>query len=94
MTLRVGINGFGRIGRLSARAIYELKMRGDIEIAAINDPGVNNVHLLKYDSVHGRAPMHIVRDSADEMHIRNVMLNLLDNANKYTTEKPMIRIST
>ena len=69
MALRVGINGFGRIGRLSARAIYELNRRGEIEIAAINDPGVNNVHLLKYDSIHGRAPMHIVRDSADLMHI-------------------------
>lgn len=69
MTLRIGINGFGRIGRLTARAVYEMGRRKEIEIAVINDPGVNNVHLLKYDSVHGRAPMHIVRDSADEMHI-------------------------
>lgn len=69
MTLRIGINGFGRIGRLAVRAVYEMRRRGEIEIAAINDPGVNNVHLLKYDSVHGRAPMHIVRDSADLMHI-------------------------
>lgn len=68
MALRIGINGFGRIGRLAARGIYETG-RKDMVLAAINDPGVNNVHLLKYDSVHGRAPMHVVRDSADLMHI-------------------------
>jgi glyceraldehyde 3-phosphate dehydrogenase len=82
MALRVGINGFGRIGRLSARAIYEMQKRGEIEIAAINDPGVNNVHLLKYDSVHGRAPMHIVRDSADIMHIAD------DEIPRYRTREP------
>ena len=38
MTLKVGINGFGRIGRLAARAIIEAN-RDDIEIAGINDPG-------------------------------------------------------
>ncbi len=82
MTLRIGINGFGRIGRLSARAIYEMNRRGEVAIAAINDPGVNNVHLLKYDSVHGRAPMHIVRDSADMMHIAD------DEIPRYRTRAP------
>lgn len=82
MALRVGINGFGRIGRLSARAIYEMQRRGEIEIAAINDPGVNNVHLLKYDSVHGRAPMHIVRGSADLTHIAD------DEIPRYRTREP------
>ncbi|MGB4056590.1 MAG: type I glyceraldehyde-3-phosphate dehydrogenase [Alphaproteobacteria bacterium] len=82
MTLRIGINGFGRIGRLTARAVYEMQRRGEIEIAAINDPGVNNVHLLKYDSVHGRAPMHIVRDSADLMHIAD------DEIPRYRTREP------
>ncbi len=82
MTLRIGINGFGRIGRLAARAIYETGRRNEIEIAAINDPGVNNVHLLKYDSVHGRAPMHVVRDSADEMHIAD------DAIPRYRTRNP------
>jgi len=50
--LRVGINGFGRIGRLVARVIQE---RDDIELAAINDIGnaKTGAHLLKYDSVHG-----------------------------------------
>ncbi len=54
MTLRVGINGFGRIGRLVLRAAYESK-RKDIEFVGINDLGspADNAHLLKYDSVHG-----------------------------------------
>ncbi|NBX67289.1 MAG: type I glyceraldehyde-3-phosphate dehydrogenase [Proteobacteria bacterium] len=57
MTVRVAINGFGRIGRLVARALYE-SGRKDIEIVAINDlaDAATNAHLLKYDSVHGRFP--------------------------------------
>ncbi len=54
MAIRVGINGFGRIGRLVFRAIQE---RGeDVQVVAINDLGSveANAHLLKYDSVHGR----------------------------------------
>ena len=55
MTLKVAINGFGRIGRNVLRAIIE-SARTDIEVIAINDLGSvkNNAHLLKYDSVHGR----------------------------------------
>ncbi len=54
MTVRVGINGFGRIGRNVLRAIKEYN-RTDVSIVAINDIGdlKTNVHLLKYDSVHG-----------------------------------------
>ncbi len=57
MTVRVGINGFGRIGRLVYRAAMEAG-RGDIEFVAINDLGsaADNAHLLTYDSVHGRFP--------------------------------------
>jgi len=57
MAVRVGINGFGRIGRLVLRAAAESK-RSDIEFVAINDLGTAeaNAHLLKYDSVHGRYP--------------------------------------
>jgi glyceraldehyde 3-phosphate dehydrogenase len=55
MTVRVAINGFGRIGRLVLRSIVEHGRR-DIEVVAINDlgPVETNAHLLKYDSVHGR----------------------------------------
>ena len=54
MTIKVGINGFGRIGRLLYRAAIERK--ADIEFVAINDlaDAKTNAHLLKYDSVHGR----------------------------------------
>ncbi len=57
MTIKVAINGFGRIGRLVLRAAYEHK-NDDIEIVAINDLGSAkvNAHLLKYDSVHGVFP--------------------------------------
>lgn len=61
MTLRVAINGFGRIGRLVARAIIE-SGRDDVELVAINDPGGNFFPLLKYDSVHGRAPFEVERN--------------------------------
>ncbi len=53
MAVRVGINGFGRIGRIFFRAAHQ---RGDVEVVAINDltsPSIN-AHLLKYDSTHGR----------------------------------------
>jgi glyceraldehyde 3-phosphate dehydrogenase len=57
MTLRVAINGFGRIGRLVLRAAYEAK-RKDVEFVGINDLGSveANAHLVKYDSVHGTFP--------------------------------------
>ncbi len=57
MTIKVAINGFGRIGRLVLRAAYE-NNRNDIEVVAINDLGSAkvNAHLLKYDSVHGVFP--------------------------------------
>ena len=57
MTVRVAINGFGRIGRNILRAIAE-SGRNDIEVVGINDlgPVETNAHLLRYDSVHGRFP--------------------------------------
>src|SRR5258708_4663187 len=57
MTVRVAINGFGRIGRNILRAIAE-SGREDIEVVALNDlgPVETNAHLLRYDSVHGRFP--------------------------------------
>ena len=57
MSVRVAINGFGRIGRNILRAIVEAG-RQDIEIVAINDlaPVETNAHLLRYNTVHGRFP--------------------------------------
>jgi len=63
MSLRVAINGFGRIGRLVLRAIVE-SGRKDIVVVAVNDlgPVETNAHLLRYDSVHGRFPGEVKVD--------------------------------
>jgi len=63
MALRVAINGFGRIGRLVLRSLYEHGRR-DIEVVAINDlgPVETNAHLLRYDSTHGRFPGTVTVD--------------------------------
>ena len=60
MTIKIAINGFGRIGRLAYRALLE-SGRKDIEVVAINDlaSAETNAHLLRYDSVHGRFPMEV-----------------------------------
>jgi glyceraldehyde 3-phosphate dehydrogenase len=60
MTVKVAINGFGRIGRNVLRAIIE-SGRTDIEVIAINDlgPVETNAHLLRFDSVHGRFPASV-----------------------------------
>jgi len=57
MTVKVAINGFGRIGRLVLRAMAE-SGRDDLQVVAINDLGSTeaNAHLFRYDSVHGRFP--------------------------------------
>ena len=58
MTIKVAINGYGRIGRNILRAHYEGGKKHDIEIVAINDLGdvKTNVHLTKYDTAHGKFP--------------------------------------
>src|SRR3954454_1151119 len=60
MTVKVAINGFGRIGRNILRAIVE-SGRKDIEVVAVNDlgPVETNAHLLRFDSVHGRFPSEV-----------------------------------
>jgi glyceraldehyde 3-phosphate dehydrogenase len=69
MTVKVGINGFGRIGRNILRAIVE-SGRTDIEVVAINDlgPVETNAHLIRYDSVHGRFPGE-VKTSEDTIDV-------------------------
>jgi glyceraldehyde 3-phosphate dehydrogenase len=72
MTVRVSINGFGRIGRLVLRAIVESK-RTDIQVVGINDLGSPeaNAHLVKYDSVHGVLPADVSVDG-DKLIIGNM----------------------
>lgn len=69
MAVKVGINGFGRIGRNVLRGIIE-SGRNDIEVVAINDlgPVETNAHLLRYDSVHGRFP-HEVTVNGDTLDV-------------------------
>jgi len=71
MSVRVAINGFGRIGRNVLRAIAEAD-RKDIEVVAINDlaPVETNAHLLRFDSVHGRFPGE-VKVSSDSISLGN-----------------------
>ncbi|HLT10547.1 MAG TPA: type I glyceraldehyde-3-phosphate dehydrogenase [Micromonosporaceae bacterium] len=68
MTVRVGINGFGRIGRNFYRAV--LASGADVELVAVNDLTDNATlaHLLKYDSILGRLP-HDVKATADEISV-------------------------
>ncbi|HLX87643.1 MAG TPA: type I glyceraldehyde-3-phosphate dehydrogenase [Acidimicrobiales bacterium] len=68
MTVRVGINGFGRIGRNFYRAAY--KGGADVEIVGVNDlvPAETNAHLLKYDSTHGTLPAE-VKPTADGISV-------------------------
>ena len=69
MTVKVAINGFGRIGRLVLRAIIE-SGRKDIEVLGLNDlgPVETNAHLFRYDTVHGRFPGE-VKTKGDQMDV-------------------------
>ena len=61
MRVKLGINGFGRIGRYVLRAAYSSDYRDNVEIVHINNlsPASQAMHLLKYDSVHGRFPLTV-----------------------------------
>ncbi|BBI74982.1 type I glyceraldehyde-3-phosphate dehydrogenase [Vreelandella aquamarina] len=65
MTIRVAINGFGRIGRNVLRALYENGYRDRVQVVAINDlgdPSLNS-HLLRHDTVHGHFPFSVEHDA-------------------------------
>ena len=64
MAIKVGINGYGRIGRNVLRALYESKRNGEIQIVAINDLGNSqtNAHLTRHDTAHGRFPGEVAVD--------------------------------
>ena len=61
MTIKVAINGFGRIGRMVLRAHYEGGKKHPLQFVAVNDLGdaATNAHLLKYDTAHGRFPARV-----------------------------------
>jgi len=58
MAIKIGINGYGRIGRNVLRALYEGKRTGELQIVALNDLGdaATNAHLTRFDTAHGRFP--------------------------------------
>jgi glyceraldehyde 3-phosphate dehydrogenase len=72
MTIKVAINGFGRIGRMVLRAHYEAKKKHDLQFVAVNDLGDahTNAHLLKYDTAHGPFPAS-VRVEGDSIVVNN-----------------------
>lgn len=67
MTIRIAINGYGRIGRNILRAHYERKLHPDIQIVALNDLGdiETNVHLTRYDTTHGKFPGEVTISGND-----------------------------
>jgi glyceraldehyde 3-phosphate dehydrogenase len=82
MTVRVAINGYGRIGRNTLRALYENGKKHDIEIVAINDLGdaQTNAHLTQYDTAHGRFPGTVTVDG-DYMVVNGDRIRVLANRN-------------
>ena len=71
MTIKVAINGFGRIGRMVLRAHYEGGKKHPLQFVAVNDLGdaATNAHLLKYDTAHGAFPAKV------EVKERNIVVN-------------------
>ena len=82
MTIKVAINGYGRIGRNVLRAHYEGGKRHDIEIVAINDLGKpeTNAHLTQYDTAHGKFPGTVSVDD-DCMVVNGDRIKVLANRN-------------
>jgi glyceraldehyde 3-phosphate dehydrogenase len=87
MAVKVGINGFGRIGRLVARAILE-KKNTDLELMAVNDitDAKTNAYLFKYDSVHGRFPGEVAQAGDDAISVNGKIIKVL--AKKDPSELP------
>ena len=81
MAVKIGINGFGRIGRLVARAILEMNSK-EIELVAVNDltDAKSNAHLLKYDSVHGRFPSEVKVAGEDAISVDGKVIKVLQKA--------------
>jgi glyceraldehyde 3-phosphate dehydrogenase len=78
MALKVGINGYGRIGRNILRALYQSKRTAQMQIVALNDLGdaKTNAHLTRHDTVHGRFPGEVVVDG-DSMVVNGDRIRVL-----------------
>ena len=82
MTIKVAINGYGRIGRNILRALYERKLNDQIQVVAINDLGdvKINAHLTQYDTTHGQFSETIRSDTGD-MLVGDVRIRVLSERN-------------
>jgi len=82
MTVKVAINGYGRIGRNVLRALYESGRTGEIEIVAINDLGdaETNAHLTRYDTAHGRFPGEVAVEG-DQLVVNGDRIRVLAERN-------------
>jgi len=80
MTIKVAINGYGRIGRNILRAHYEGGKKHDVQIVAINDLGDTkiNAHLTKYDTAHGKFPGSVAIDG-DSLVVNGDRIRVLSN---------------
>ncbi|MCO7226269.1 type I glyceraldehyde-3-phosphate dehydrogenase [Pleionea sp. CnH1-48] len=82
MTVKVAINGYGRIGRMVLRAIYELNREDEVKVVAINSshPIPTNVHLTKYDTTHGRFNAEVTGDD-ENMYVNGDKIAMLADRN-------------
>ena len=82
MTVKVAINGYGRIGRMVLRAIYELNRSSEIKVVAINSshPIGTNIHLTKYDTTHGRFAAEVSGDE-ENMYVNGDKIAMLADRN-------------
>jgi glyceraldehyde 3-phosphate dehydrogenase len=80
MTIRVAINGMGRIGRCVVRAIFEYEKFSDIELVAVNGSAEINtqIHLLKYDSIHSRFSKSVSSDEQNNLIIDGKKVRLIN----------------
>ena len=76
MAVRIGINGYGRIGRNILRALYDSDKKEEIEIVAINDLGdaETNAHLTKYDSAYGSLKENVSVEALTQNREQDPML--------------------
>jgi glyceraldehyde 3-phosphate dehydrogenase len=83
MTIKIAINGYGRIGRNILRAHYEGGKKHDLAIVAINDLGSpeTNAHLTRYDTAHGKFPGQVTVAGADEMIVNGDRIRVLAQRN-------------
>ena len=87
MTIKLAINGYGRIGRCTLRALYELGLREQFEIVAINASGglETNAHLTQYDTTHGRFMLPVSAEGEHAMRVGDDVIPFFSTKNPLET---------